>query len=439
MKSKTILSRSSAGGAATDEAVPLFRAQVLEQQQAQWLGTVLLKPRSMHMWFGACAALTVALVLLALSIGSYTKKARVAGWLVPEQGLVRVYAPRAGVATRLLVQEGDPVEQGQALLALSSEERSAAFGDTQARIAQALQVQRESIGHERERSAQLFGQQRATLAARLQAAQSEQGFIEQEIALQRSRAGLALEAEQRLAALQARGFVPAQQAQAAAEAQLEQAGKLRALERSLAALLRERVALEGELRDLPLKMAAQDALLERGAAGMTRELAEAEARRELLVPAPHAGTVTAIHASAGAAVNSGTPLLSIVPRGARLEAHLYAPSRAIGFIRPKQPVLLRFQAYPYQKFGHYAGVIKSISRTGMAPSELPAPFGAVAPGGAQGQALYRITVTLARQDVTAYGRPEPLRSGMQLDADVMLERRRLFEWLLDPVFTLTGR
>lgn len=439
MKSKTISSRRSAAGDDTGEAAPLFRVEVLEEQQVQWMGTVLLKPRSMHVWFGACAAFTAALVLLALALGSYTKKARVPGWLVPEQGLVRVHAPRAGVATRLLVQEGDPVEQGQALLALSSEERSAAFGDTQARVAHALQVQRASIGHERERSAQLFAQQRTTLAGRLQAAQAEQRFIEQEIALQRSRSALALEAELRLAGLQARGFVPAQQAQAAAEAQLEQTGKLRALERSLAALVRQRLELEGELRDLPLKMAAQDALLERGAAGMTRELAEAEARRELLVPAPHSGTVTAVHASAGAAVHPGSPLLSIVPRGVRLEAHLYAPSRAIGFIRPQQPVLLRFQAYPYQKFGHYAGIVKSISRTGMAPSELPAPFAGMSASSAPGQALYRITVTLARQDVTAYGKPEPLQSGMQLDADVMLERRRLFEWLLDPVFTLTGR
>lgn len=419
-----------------DEATPLFRAQVLEERQAQWLGAVLLKPRPMHMWFGACAALTAALVLLALALGSYTKKARVTGWLVPEQGLVRVFAPRAGVATRLLAQEGEAVAQGQALLVLSSEERSAALGDTQARIAQALQVQRDSIALERERSAKLFGQQRITLAGRLEAARSEQRFFEQEIALQRSRAALALKTERRMAGLQAKGFLPAQQAQAAAEARLEQAGKLRALERSLAALARERAALEGELRDLPLKMAGQDALLERGAAGMTRELAEAEARRELLVPAPYAGTVTAIHATAGAAVSPGTPLLSIVPHGARLEAHLYAPSRAIGFIRPRQRVLLRFQAYPYQKFGHYQGVIKSISRTGIAPSELPAQL---AGAGAPGQGLYRITVALVRQDVTAYGKPAPLQPGMQLDADVMLERRRLFEWLLDPVFTLTGR
>jgi membrane fusion protein len=40
--------------------------------------------------------------------------------------------------------------------------------------------------------------------------------------------------------------------------------------------------------------------------------------------------------------------------------------------------------------------------------------------------------------VRAYGQPVPLQPGMQLDADVLLERRRLIEWVFDPIFTLTG-
>jgi membrane fusion protein len=48
-------------------------------------------------------------------------------------------------------------------------------------------------------------------------------------------------------------------------------------------------------------------------------------------------------------------------------------------------------------------------------------------------------VRLARQEVTVYGRPVPLQPGLQLDADVLIERRRLIEWVFDPLFTLTGR
>jgi membrane fusion protein len=106
-------------------------------------------------------------------------------------------------------------------------------------------------------------------------------------------------------------------------------------------------------------------------------------------------------------------------------------------VRAGQQVLLRYRAYPYQKFGHYRGVIKSVSRSAIEPAELPSMYAAGTSGSAA-EPLYRITVALARQDVTAYGRPVPLQPGMQLDADVLLERRRLIEWVFDPIFTLTG-
>jgi membrane fusion protein len=415
---------------------PLFRSQVLGEQQTQWLGPILLRPRAAHRWFAACAALVTILIAATLCTASYTRKARVSGWLVPSEGMVRVFSPRAAVATRLLVREGDQVGMGQVLLALSTEEKSAALGDTQARAIRELEAQRDSLRAEQERAAQRFRQQRATLAERLAATQAEQQQMEQEIAAQKSRVSLARQAELHLRELKSRGFISEQQTLTAADARLDRVGKLRALQRGLTSLGRDGAALNGELQDLPLKLAAQNALTARALAAISRELGEVEARRELLISAPSAGTVTAIHAGVGAAVHPGTPLLSIVPRGATLEAHLYASSRSIGFVRPGQPVLLRYQAYPYQKFGHYRGTIKSISRTGIEPAELPPQFAAA---GSAGEALYRITVALGRQDVTAYGAPVPLQPGMQLEADIALERRRLVEWVLEPLFTLTGK
>jgi len=50
-----------------------------------------------------------------------------------------------------------------------------------------------------------------------------------------------------------------------------------------------------------------------------------------------------------------------------------------------------------------------------------------------------ITVSLASQTVAAYGAEVPLQPGMTLEADVALERRRLFEWMLDPLYAVTGR
>ncbi|HEX9173675.1 MAG TPA: HlyD family efflux transporter periplasmic adaptor subunit [Telluria sp.] len=429
--SRAALEQSATGHAAD---APLFRPQVLSERQAQWLGTILLRPRALQRWFAACALLCVAAIGATLFGASFTRKAHVSGWLVPQQGMLRVFAPRAGVASALLVHEGDEVRQGQSLMVLANEERSATMGDTQARIAQGLAVQRESLSAEQLRTELSFGQQSASLEQRLGAIRTEQQYLEQEIALQNTRLQLAAQSESRQAELQRRGFVAEQQMQAAQEGRLDQAAKLRALQRSQVALGRERLALQAERDGLAVRVKAQTALLARSIAALGREQAESAARRELVITAPQSGIVTAIHVGVGSAVSPGLSLLSIVPRGTRLEAHLYAPSRAIGFVRPRQTVLLRYQAYPYQKFGHYQGVVTSVSRAGIGPSELPPQFGAGA-----GEELYRITVELARQQVTAYGQAQALQPGMQLDADIALERRRLYEWVLNPLFTLSGK
>lgn len=429
-------------GAGRDERgaegdLALFRREVLEARQTGWLGPVLLKPRPLHWWFAGLAALTTVLLVTTLCLGSYTKRARVPGWLVPRQGLVRVFAPRAAVATQLFVQEGSTVARGQPLAALSTEEVSATLGPTQANVIGALAAQRDAVSGEGERNRELLAQQRATLAQRLAALRREEQGLAREIGLQASRVTMSQQWDKRLQELKKLGFVLEQQVRDARADVLEQSAHHEALQRNLAALGRERSTLEGELRDIPVRLAAQEQLVKRQLAATARELAETEARRALTVTAPQAGTVTAIHATAGASVTPGTPLLSIVPRGATLEAHLYAGSEAVGFVRPGQRVLLRYRAYPYQKFGHYRGVIRSVSRSAIEPGELPAAFGSGT--GAPAAALYRIVVALDRQSVTAYGKAVPLQPGMQLDADVLLDRRRLVEWVLEPLFTLTGQ
>lgn len=418
---------------------PLFRPEVLAEQRTQWLGTVLLAPRLSFRVFTAFAVCAIAAIASLLFFGEYTRKAHIKGWLVPEQGLIRVFAPQAGVVAQLLVREGTEVRKGMPLLALSTELQSAARGATQAEIARQLAARRDSQLAERELQRTLYEQQGKALSDRLTALRAEEEQLEREIELQRHRLALAEQMVERLYPLRERGFVSVQQIQQQQANTLDQAMKLRNLERSRATTRRERVTLESELKELPLKARTQQGEIERSIAALEQELAETEARRQLVIPAPQDGTVTAIQAEPGGSASVTAPLLSIVPAGAGLEAHLFSPSRAIGFLRPGQRVLMRYEAYPYQKFGQYVGAVENVSRSAVSPGELPSQLSGLTSLYGANEPVYRITVSLARQTVTAYGQPMPLQSGMQLEADVVIESRRIYEWMLDPLYTLTGK
>jgi membrane fusion protein len=194
----------------------------------------------------------------------------------------------------------------------------------------------------------------------------------------------------------------------------------------------ELAATSHELKTNALLGKNQSALIERGKQELQQNLQENEIKRQVAILAPADGIVTSILVQPGQSVGS-TPLLSIIPKDSVLQAEIYAPSNAIGFIKGGGTVLLRYRAFPYQKFGQFRGQIISISR---APVDARAANGMQSVSPAQ---MYRITVGLPAQAVSAYGQQEKLQAGMELDADILMDTRRLYEWLFEPLYSLKGK
>ena len=85
----------------------------------------------------------------------------------------------------------------------------------------------------------------------------------------------------------------------------------------------------------------------------------------------------------------------------------------------------------------HAGRVAAVAKTALPAAEISSL--AAGNPGQPSEPLYRITVELPRQSVTAYGKAYSLQAGMLLEADVLQDRRRLYEWVLEPLFSLTGK
>lgn len=411
----------------------LFRPEVVEGRRQEWLGSIqLIRPVSLAL-LTTFVAVTAVVVSSYLSLGEYTRKARVGGLLVPDHGVIRLVPPQSATVVERHVAEGQAVKQGDLLFVLSME-RATLRGDTQAAVQQSLAARERSLQASSEHQTRLQQAQAATMQRQIADMRQELAQMDAEAALQRQRLQLAQQAQARLESLRGDNFVSSAQVQAKAEEVLGLRAQLQGLERQRTAQQREVSTLQSQLQELPLRMQAQQGELERDLAIVAQRSAESEAQTRIVVRAPQDGVVTAVVAERGQPVTPASALASLVPADAQLQAHLYAPSSAVGFVRPDQAVQLRYQAYPYQKFGHQVGHVLQVSRTPLQASELAA---LALP--ASNEPLYRITVALDRQAVQAYGQAQALAPGMQLDADVLLDRRRLIEWIFEPVLSITGR
>jgi membrane fusion protein len=416
---------------------PFFRNEALNSRQTKWLGEIILiRPVSFSSLTFTVAILASVLIGF-FAIGTYTKHSTVAGQLIPDTGLVKVYAPQFGIVMRKLVTEGQAVRQGDVLYVLSSERQSSTQGNTQASISNQVGLRQHSLQEERDKTRQLQQSEYSAFANKIAGLETELQKLDSQIDAQKARVKLADDALARYRDLVAKHFVSAETVQQKEGDLLDQKLRLQSLERDRISVGRDLAMQQSELSSLPLKHQNQLAVIERSIAAIGQELSESEAKRDLVITAPDNGVATAVLADVGQAVDSSKPLVSIVPKGAKLQAHLYAPSKAVGFVKPGDPVLLRYQAYPYQKFGHAKGIVVSVSRTALPANEITGHMMGNQPSSSE--PLYRITVNLASQAIIAYGKQKPLQAGMLLDADVLQESRQLYEWVLEPLYSQTGK
>jgi len=417
---------------------PLFRHAALNAQKNHWLGTILLVRPVSYLLLTGMAILFALIVVAFMACATYTKRSTVMGQLVPETGLLKVYAPQLGLVVEKKVQEGQLVKQGDILFVLSSERYSDVQGSVQASISAQHTQQRQSLRDEIVKTRLQQHDEQQALQSRLLGTQEELTRLETQYKAQQTRVKLSEEAYQRYQGLLEKNYISREQTQQKQEDWIEQSSRLESMAREQVRMQRDVLARQDELSSVRAKHQNQIAQLERSVSSVNQQLTESEAKRRLVIRAPESGTATAVVTNVGMAVESSRPLLSIVPRGARLEAHLFAPSRAVGFVRPGVPVRLRYQAYPYQKFGQATGRVVSVSKTALPASEI-FTMGNPAGNNQSSEPYYRISVVLDQQTIAAYGIQQPLQTGMLLDADIMLERRRLYEWVLEPLISLTGK
>lgn len=417
---------------------PLFRQAALETQKPKSFGDILLiRPLSYKILSLAATICALSIVLL-FTFGSYTKRSSVTGHLVPNGGLLRIYATQTGIIQKKQVTEGQQIRSGDVLFLLSSERQSSTLESVQASISEQLGSRHDSLERELERTTRLQQEEQDGMRRQILALQAELEKVDSLLDGQRARVGLAEETSGRYQSLLEQDYISREQQQQKHEEWLDQQARLKSIEREQIALRRELAMRQENLAGLRLKQQNQLAQIERYISTTSQELSESEGRRMIAITAPVDGVATAVVGELGQMADARRPLLSIVPAEARLEAQLYAPSRAVGFVKPGATVRLRYQAYPYQKFGHAEGKVVSVARTALPAGEISA----LLPAGFESQThepLYLITVTLESQAIQAYGEKHPLQAGMLLEADVLQETRRLYEWVLEPLFSLTGK
>ena len=402
----------------------LFRREIFEARASQSLGNILLmRPVPMHLAAWISAALTIALCTFLIT-ADYTAKVRVSGQIVPAAGAIKAVAPQFGRVFACHVREGMQVVAGQLLYELSSE-RNSGNQNVDAVITAGLIEKKRLLHQEQVLATDQLRRRAESLNERSTLTDFGITRLEEEIALQRQRADSAGRMLARYRSLRAEGYVSEMQVAQYESDQGEQLARLQTLERSKLDSLRDRGQTASELEQLRSQIEIGNLQSRRNHAQLEQEAVEQSARSRFQVLAPTSGIVTTLNALVGESVVAGFTLATILPKGGELQGHLLAPSRSIGFVSPGQTVRLRVAAFPHQKFGDVRGTVVYVEQSPLLSPNTPP----------NGEPVYKIIVRLDRKAVAAYGKHHQFLTGMTLEADIRQERRKLINWLFDPILS----
>ena len=402
----------------------------------QQYGEITLVPGASSRWVAIAGICVIVALALLIGLGSYTRRTTVAGQVYPDQGLIRITAAQAGVVVEQPVRDGQVVRRGDVLFVLSGDRLGSDASTYQRDIAAQIDTRRRSLESDLQRSTLAEQQETEQLKRRLVSLRAEQEQVGRQAQQLTARVTGAEEALKRYEGLFRQDFVSKDELLAKETEVAEVRSRLQGNRRDMLALERDLAATQRDLDAQRARFGNQRSEFDRAILTTKQEFTELEAKRRVVVTAPTDGKVTLMQAELGQSVESGRPLAQLVPATSQLTVRLYAPSRAAGFVRVGAPVLLRFDAFPYQKYGQQTGKVLSVSSAAVAAADIQ---GFLPRSEQTGESLFALTVSLPAQALGTSSQPLSLQPGMRVEADLLHETRRLYEWILEPLYAARSR
>jgi hemolysin D len=146
----------------------------------------------------------------------------------------------------------------------------------------------------------------------------------------------------------------------------------------------------------------------------------------LLIVAPVSGVVTDLTSTQpGDKVQANTPLGGIAPSNSRSVVKVEIAENDRAFLQEGLPVKLKFNAFPYQRYGVINGTLEYVSPATKVGLQTKQP-------------VYEARVSLERDYYQVAEAKYPLRYGMTAAVEIVVRKRRLIDLALDPFRQIGG-
>nr|WP_314267037.1 HlyD family secretion protein [uncultured Moellerella sp.] len=414
----------------------MFRQEALENRKMSWRGKAILLP-GIPLWIIMLACASFLIIFLVFIIfGSYTRQVSAVGEITTFPRAVTIFANTQGFVTKQYVREGQVIKKGDPvyLIDVSKSTSRGVVSDNQ----------RHEIESQLKRVDDIIGRLEDNKRTTLDSLEKQKDLYVE--AFERS-SGIMQRAEEGSQLMkrnmdnyreyQKKGLINKDQLTNQVAMYYQQQNSLLGLNGQNEQNALQITALESQIFTQAAEFDNRIYQMELQRYELQKELVNTDMGGEIMVRALSDGRVDSLSVSIGQMVNPGDSLLQILPENVRsYYLVLWVTNDALPYINIGDAVNVRYQAFPVEKFGQFAAVVHTISKTPASPQEMMTYSGAPKNNQINAIPYYKVIIRPEKQQVFYEGKQLSLENGMTAQTSLFLEKRKIYQWMVSPFYDM---
>ncbi|ABG15408.1 MULTISPECIES: HlyD family secretion protein [Yersinia pseudotuberculosis complex] len=415
----------------------IFRRDAVEYIRTKWLGKALLTSGYSTTFIAALCAIFLVLLITLIIYGTYTRRINVNGEVISQPHPINIFSPQQGFITKKWVEVGDIVRKGQHLYQIDVS-RTTFSGNVSLNSLEAINNQLsqiDSIINNTQKNKEL-----TLLNLRQQLAQYQKAHKKSQELV--DNAGKGMDDMRRTMAsygtYQRQGLITKDQLTNQRSLFYQQQNAFQSLNTQLIQESLQIAKLESEIstRASDFDNDISQYLFQKG--DLKRQLAEVDASGMLLINSPSDGKIENMSVTQGQMVNVNDSLVQLTPSDNPYYCLvLWVPNNSVPYINTGDKVNIRYDAFPFEKFGQFPGRIISISNVPVSQQEIASyNIAPRLPNGGLIEPYYKVIVALDDIHFRYQSKPLMLSNGLKANVTLFLEKRPLYQWMLSPFYDI---
>lgn len=397
----------------------LFRPQSIDYKQRLDLGSVTFRGPSTCWYIIGLGVPAFIAIYFLLVFGEYTGRVKVEGAIVPGHGSAEIFSTEKGILVGVNIEKGQRVSKGQILGSVRKynngsdginyyDKANTAYLNRRLEVLSNISIlnaKRDSLQISEEK---LITKEKSKKALTLQKLDVYEKLLVQQQRIVDS-----------MKALNKENAVSNVELQNHLEKLNETTIKIKSLKLEQIQLDSDKIQEEHAYAKLTIDNSQYLNVLHSQLSEINQQIANNDSLRYSLVTATRNGIILSVYRNEGESISTETPIFLLGFEDESLVAELYLSDRAVSNLSVGDHVNLRYDAFPYTKFGNFKSIVKSIALYPTIDKN--------------GNSLFKVTASLDKQSVSVGDRQISLKAGYKFKADIFTERKSLFRWIFQPI------